>query len=841
MAVTVRSCSYAFTYDVFLSFKGEDTRHSFTGNLYKHLHDRGIHTFIDDVELQRGEEIKPSLLKAIEESRIAIPVLSNNYASSAFCLDELTTILHCAERKGGLVLPVFYKVSPSEVRHQSGSYGEALARHEERFKAEKEKFNHNMERLEKWKMALHRVANCCGYHLRGDEYEHEFIGNIVELVSSKIDRAPLPVADYPVGLESRVLEIRKLLDVGSHDGVHMIGIHGIGGVGKSTLARAVYNLIADDFDGSCFLENVREKSRKHGLQHLQSILLLEILGEKKIKLTSVEQRTSMIQRRLQRKKVLLVLDDVDEYKQLQTIVGRPDWFDMQETVQWNKNAFKKMKNLKTLIIKNVHLSESPKYLPNSLRVLEWWSYPSQCLPSDFHPRKLVICKLPDSCFTSPQLDGLLKKFVNVRVLNFDDCLCLTHIPDISGLPSLENLSFKYCERLLTVHGSIGLLDKLKILSAFGCKNLTSFPPLKLISLEKLELSYCSSLERFPEIIGKMQSIREVWLHGTPIKELPFSFRNLIGLRELYLLDCEVVHLPSSIITMPELTLIHASGWKGWQWLKQEEGEEKVVGSIVSSKVECLYALECNLHDDFFSIDFTWFAYVKKLYLWGNNFTILPECIKECQFLCDIEVRNCKQLREIRGIPPKLKYFNATNCESLSSSSTSMLLNQDLHEAGNTLFYLPGVRIPEWFNHQSRGRSISFWFRNKFPDKVLCLVIAPMDNDSGWLSPRVLINGNKCSVDSLNFLMGKDHTYVFDLKKIQLKNMYEGPFENEWNHAQITCEGWSWKETSIPIKIGIHLFNQESSMKDIRQWPQQFGITKPPVLLKRHRFVDMEVS
>jgi len=153
------SCSFSFNYDVFLSFRGADTRHGFTGNLYKALDDRGIYTFIDDEELQSGEEITPALLKAIQESRIAITVLSINYASSSFFLDELAYILECFKSKNLLVVPVFYKVDPSDVRHQEGSYGEALAKHEERF-------NHNMEKLEYWKKALHQVANLSGFHFK---------------------------------------------------------------------------------------------------------------------------------------------------------------------------------------------------------------------------------------------------------------------------------------------------------------------------------------------------------------------------------------------------------------------------------------------------------------------------------------------------------------------------------------------------------------------------------------------------------------------------------------------------------------------------------------------------
>jgi len=158
--------SASFGYDVFLSFRGSDTRYGFTGNLYKALSDKGIHAFIDDEDLQRGDEIGEALIKAIQHSRMAIVVFSKNYASSSFCLDELLKIIDCAKAKGRFILPVFYDVHPSHVRRLSGSYAEALAMHEERFKGSNQNLNDNMDRLQKWKMALNQAANVSGKHYK---------------------------------------------------------------------------------------------------------------------------------------------------------------------------------------------------------------------------------------------------------------------------------------------------------------------------------------------------------------------------------------------------------------------------------------------------------------------------------------------------------------------------------------------------------------------------------------------------------------------------------------------------------------------------------------------------
>ena len=92
------SSSFECKYDVFLSFGDEDTHTKFTDHIYSALKRKGISTFRDNEKLKQGTFIAPELLKAIEESRFAVVILSRDYASSRWCLTELTKIVECMEK-----------------------------------------------------------------------------------------------------------------------------------------------------------------------------------------------------------------------------------------------------------------------------------------------------------------------------------------------------------------------------------------------------------------------------------------------------------------------------------------------------------------------------------------------------------------------------------------------------------------------------------------------------------------------------------------------------------------------------------------------------------------------
>lgn len=141
-------------YDVFVSFRGEETRNNFTDHLFAAFVRKGIVAFRDDTILQKGKSISDELMQAIQGSHVFIVIFSKNYATSTWCLDELTHILGT----GRTPLPVFYDVTPSQVRKQSEDYGKAMAVHEEIFKDD-------LEMVQRWREALTHVAGLSGFDI----------------------------------------------------------------------------------------------------------------------------------------------------------------------------------------------------------------------------------------------------------------------------------------------------------------------------------------------------------------------------------------------------------------------------------------------------------------------------------------------------------------------------------------------------------------------------------------------------------------------------------------------------------------------------------------------------
>ena len=141
-------------YDVFVSFRGSDVRKGFLSHLNEALSLNQIASFVDD-NIPKGHQISDVLLRAIEVSSIYLIIFSKNYASSGWCLLELVKIAECSKKYGRMVVPIFYEVDPSDVRHQRGSYEEAFVAHEREY---------NLSTVQTCRFALKESANVAGFH-----------------------------------------------------------------------------------------------------------------------------------------------------------------------------------------------------------------------------------------------------------------------------------------------------------------------------------------------------------------------------------------------------------------------------------------------------------------------------------------------------------------------------------------------------------------------------------------------------------------------------------------------------------------------------------------------------
>nr|XP_017225570.1 PREDICTED: TMV resistance protein N-like [Daucus carota subsp. sativus] len=300
-------------WDVFLSFRGKDTRGNFISHLYHALDQAAIRTFLDEPALEKGEEISRGLPEAIRNSKMFVVVISENYADSSWCLDELVQIMSCKRTNNQVVIPVFYYIDPSDLRHHKGSFGAALKKHEKR---------HSFDRIHEWKSALTEFADLSGYHLKDTKEEREAhtVEHIVEDVLSQVPTKTVHLERCLFGIDLAVEEIYQQLSIESND-VRTLGICGMGGIGKMTIAKAFYIKHAHEFDISCFMEN--DKQNSQGASPPLSLLhqlLKELLRVKKLKVRDYGSALRKLRDILCFNKALIVFDDWDQSNYSELVV-----------------------------------------------------------------------------------------------------------------------------------------------------------------------------------------------------------------------------------------------------------------------------------------------------------------------------------------------------------------------------------------------------------------------------------------------------------------------------------------------------------------------------------------
>ncbi|XP_057732733.1 TMV resistance protein N-like isoform X2 [Arachis stenosperma] len=500
-------------YDVFISFRGEDTRNGFTSHLHSALLRNQIETFID-YRIPKGGVVWNELVESIRDSKLFVVIFSENYASSSWCLRELVEIMECKKKNEKvIVIPVFYKIEPTHVRKQSGSYRRAFDEHER---------SSNRKHVQQWRTALTEASNLSGFPCDHHSLIQEVCWKIIHEESSK-----------NCGQQTRLWNAEEICNKFQHEG----DIHG------------VESMIVD-------MNEITINLR---------IIIISLRKMSKLKLLALRGNINM-----DHEWNRVLVEDFQLPNDLRYIEWNKYPLNFVPSICWPQNLvqlsmresniqklWNTVQNLPSLEIIDLsgckHLIECPNLIEE--------------LYLNFCTSLKRLC----SDYCSPSLRSFwatgcynLEEF-SIPIMTDHSKLLELHLPlttlsevpsTIMHLKSQEFFSFNISyslEKLPPNFASIIVLtDPIKHEDNTCIMLSRIFPAPAFLCVKKLLLFNCKSLSKLPENIHVLQSLQELEVESCHVlTSLPQSIKNLQQLVNLMINNCEMLQyippLPPSII------------------------------------------------------------------------------------------------------------------------------------------------------------------------------------------------------------------------------------------------------------------------------------------------------
>ncbi|PKI36767.1 hypothetical protein CRG98_042844 [Punica granatum] len=688
---------YATDYEVFLNFRGKDIRGGLIDILRYFMKAAGIRCFFDDDSLHTGDVIDEQLLRGIERSHVYIVMLSQNYAESKSCLMELAHMVKCQAVSNGrkVILPMFCDVTVENVKLKEGSS----------YRAALENLSIAEEDRQEWTDALIKVGHIKGLH-KVNIGDVDFSQMIIKDVRFRLRMRYLSY--HLVGMDERAKSVEKLLDVESGD-VRFLVIHGEGGTGKTTLARALFLQHSTRFQGSSFIADIGEIWTHHGF--LERKLLSDICGDELPKrrknVCGDYGESRSVKESFRDKKVLIVLDGVDEWQQIKKVAGRSTWFGSGSRIIITTSN-RKVLSIPHEVSEERNLNQAREVFGFEMKEME--SKQAVQVFSRELGRDIVRNNYWDPLWKHSRVwkheEALnvlkIKEENNLRVIDLKCCGILTKTPRLSQFENLERLILEDCTGLTEIDHSIGELRGLKCLNIKGCDSLKTLPD-QICSLEMLTeilitkkvcrsfslpksiglLKSLTTLEivrvkmaRIPKSIGSLENLQRLSLLGcSDFKKLPESFGQLKSLVELDISETKVIRLPKSIKELKKLKVI-----------KMEHSSIKKLPLTIGKvkKLEELHAKHSRDLQGKVPHGIRKLCHLKILDLSHTSLGRLPENLSALKHLQKLQIQSCCDPRNLSQLPPKLTDLGITfwalcrvsNLSELGSTLSHLVINTE---------------------------------------------------------------------------------------------------------------------------------------------------------------------